>query len=342
VRGLTCGGLALDGPGGSLLGGLQPDLSPSLVAVRLDASGIAERGFGAAGRAVLDALLPAGTDQCVLDLDGAGRALVACVAASSDGAGNWFVLRLDHAGLLDPAYGTGGVARGDLARPGTVAKFRALTDGSLVLGIDSLVATTAPGSTVVRLLPDGTLDPAFVGQGSWRAERLLDVQVLSAGQLVLASATSDCPFRLARYDTSGALDPTFGDAGAVCLAGGINAMGVDGSDRLLLLRGDTGLERRTSDGALDTAFGTDGTVSVPPAWYQAGQLAASTEGRVAVQYDGSQYHPGGLILIDAAGAASVTVRIPGEFRCGQVEFATDGPLLVSAARGADALIFRIP
>ena len=218
-------------------------------------------------------------------------------AASGDAAKDTDIVlaRFDQSGRLDPAFGTAGVVRLDLSTgvaEGTA--FRGDTVWGLVkLAGDKLLivgSQVAPGRTdadfaVVRLNADGTKDTAFgtagtalVGVGADVSEvpktavELNDGKVVVAGYANVAGVVSPVLFRLT---TAGALDPSFGDAGvavrpvlanvgeayAVALAGNrfvTTGYGKDTAEAKV----DLIANGFTLDGALDRAFGTNGTTRV--------------------------------------------------------------------------------
>ena len=119
----------------------------------------------------------------------------------------------------------------------------------------------------------GALDTSFGGDGKVTTS-FTDgaygnaVAVQSDGKIVAAGGTNGAAFALARYDTDGALDTTFGTDGKVTTGftggGSANAVAIQ-SDGKILAAGisaqDFALVRYDTDGALDTTFGTDGIVT---------------------------------------------------------------------------------
>ena len=122
---------------------------------------------------------------------------------------------------------------------------------------------------VARLLSDGSLDTSFgsggitytdfTGQGDIAGTLLLQPD----GRIVVVG-TDYNHFALARYDTAGALDPTFGTGGKTVSSSfsfaGAGLLQNDG--KFLVGGGYVGghLERFASDGTVDTSFGTGGIV----------------------------------------------------------------------------------
>lgn len=231
--------------------------------------------------------------------------------------------RFDGAGRLDPTFGDKGVIRLDLA-PGVAegTAYRGDTAWGLVkvAGNKLLVigSQVAPGRTdadfaVVRLNPDGTKDASFgtggttlvgvgpnVSESPKTAVELADGKVVVAGYASVNSAAgagSVVSPVLFRLTTAGALDPSFGEAGiavrpvlanvgeaySVALAGNrlvTTGYGKDTAEAKV----DMIANAFTLDGALDTAFATNGTARVDVAGEddRGRNLVALPDGRTVI------------------------------------------------------------
>jgi uncharacterized delta-60 repeat protein len=202
----------------------------------------------------------------------------------------WAIARFMPDGTLDAGFGTGGV----VLLFGTVAN-----DYASDLAIDSAGRIVVVGwritdggrFTTVRLLSDGSLDPAFgnggvaeteIGKGG--ASRAVLIQ--PDGKIVVggyAYAKQSYAFAVARYDADGSLDTaTFGDFKRKNIRKGYTLHDIDRklhdvvnegtmalqADGKILLGGYTGvflqdswtLARYNDDGSVDTGFGSDGAV----------------------------------------------------------------------------------
>jgi uncharacterized delta-60 repeat protein len=163
--------------------GVSGDSTNAVVAVRFDADGRVDHGFGESGAFVdnsFHSLFPSAA------IDGAGRTHIAFWDGPRDTA-HVEVLRLSPTGRLDTGYGgTGRVDLGPASRPPEAAL---QPDGKL------LVAANTPaqggGQTVVvwRLLEDGSADPAFGDAGAVTlpdAGHIAALAVQPDGRIVLA------------------------------------------------------------------------------------------------------------------------------------------------------------
>src|SRR5262249_13072636 len=124
------------------------------------------------------------------------------------------------AGDLDPTFGTGGIATTDNNSYG-VAVY-----GLALQGDGKIVAVGGGGFALARYNLDGSLDPTFGSGGTVFAilipgdsqESARSVALQSDGKIVVAGftlGTRGNDFLLARYNTDGTLDQSFGAGGIV-------------------------------------------------------------------------------------------------------------------------------
>lgn len=162
------------------------------------------------------------------------------------------VARYDIRGVLDPTFVGSGTPDGGVAPPlGAIVMFEgaittnppsvtavAISDGGILLASGG--STTNP-DTLFRLMPDGTLDETFNfdgGRGPGRARKTINasaVAVLADEKILVAGITYPPPTQLsvalARYNSDGTLDATFGDGGILVkqLAGTTGSPSVSGA-----------------------------------------------------------------------------------------------------------------
>jgi uncharacterized delta-60 repeat protein len=196
------------------------------------------------------------------------------------------------AGDLDPSFGTGGKVTTDIggsAGPDQANALAVQADGKLVAAGSAFTGTTFDYNfALVRYNPDGSLDTSFgaggkvttdfVGQFFSGNDRANALAVQADGKLV-AAGVAEIPgeatyFALARYNSDGTLDTTFGTGGKVTTRIADVAMAFAlavQADGKLVAAGwaagtgtgsrDFALARYTPDGSLDTTFGTGGKVT---------------------------------------------------------------------------------
>jgi uncharacterized delta-60 repeat protein len=228
------------------------------------------------------------------------------VALQADGrivtAGGGFTLtRHKSDGSLDATFGTGGkVTTGFGASVGTANDVAIQSDGKIVVA-GSIRAASEANFGVRRYNADGSLDASFGTGGLVETDfaALADVakaiviqpdgKIVVAGQAQNATGTD---LAVARYNTDGSLDASFGSGGKLTtdVAGGFDfgvAMVLQPDGRILVLARVSlpgsvvvsipALVRYNSDGSLDAGFGAGGKV-----------MAASTgpSSAIALQSDG--------------------------------------------------------
>jgi uncharacterized delta-60 repeat protein len=251
------------------------------------------------------------------------------------------VARYNSDGSLDPSFGTGG-------RVDTNVSSSPLVNGVAVGDGHVVVVGSAGRLVLVRYNDDGRLDPSFGtggvvstafpgfdGAGGNSVAVLADGRILAAGAAFNRSPVDE-RFALARCNSDGILDPTFGTGGFVTTAfdqfeANASALALQRDGRIVLVGHvyspsgtQVALARYESDGTQDESFGTDGRVitAFP------GSTRAEAVG-VAVQPDGRLVATGSVYLGavprigvaryegDPVGATHFEIAPPAEVTAGQ-------------------------
>lgn len=246
---------------------------------------------------------PGGTVKTVIPGFGGGRDLVQqpdgklVVAGNTGGtANNEFTLaRYELTGALDPSFGSGGVVITPVGPLQDFANAIVLqADGRLLAaGGTSDAGNTENDFALVRYEDNGTLDGTFgtggkvttaFGVGAGMLDIALAATQQSNGKLVVVGTAYNAPsfsggdtdMALARYETNGSLDPTFGTGGKLTTAFTAGSGNHDGAEAVLQL--PTGelvvagyatnagtatfaLARYATGGTLDGTFGSGGKVT---------------------------------------------------------------------------------
>jgi uncharacterized delta-60 repeat protein len=204
------------------------------------------------------------------------------VAAGTAGFETFAVARYNTDGSLDTTFGGTGKVTTDFTSGEDFAFAVAVqADGKIVAGGDS--GSRNPKFALTRYNTDGSLDPTFAGDGkvttdfSSYPDDLLalaiqpDSKILAVGGNGFGDPNED--FAMARYNTDGSLDTTFGGDGKVttsftrhpdvAFAVRVQADGkiVVAGGAALAVRPKFALARYDTGGSLDTSFGGDGTVT---------------------------------------------------------------------------------
>ncbi len=260
------------------------------------------------------------------------------------------VLRYETDGSLDPTFGGDGIVRTNLSRTSDGAWGVGIqSDGKIVVAGDVAFGSGDSKFGVVRYDTDGTLDITYGGGDgkivvdfTRRNDPVASAAIQADDKLVVAGAAAsngrNPKFAVARFDTDGTLDGTFGNDGKVAtdLTRNLDwandvAIHTDGS---IVATGvsvgaswRTGVVRYGADGSLDPTFGGDGKVvmAVRGRDTAGSGVAVQTDGKVVVTGSVGPFRSSrfALLRFAADGALDDT-------------FGGDGVVTTSFSRGSDA------
>ncbi len=284
---------------------------------RFQADGSLDTTFGAGG-VVTTAVSAVNDTAYAVAVQPDGKIVAA--GLSGDAA---LVLRYNADGSLDTTFGTGGVVTTSLP-PGSAffLSVAVLSDGRILAGGGAVPPSSSSAFDqflLARYQSNGTPDTTLGGSGvvtttfpgrdaiSWGMAVQTDGKVLLGGY---ARASSDSDFALARYNTDGSLDTSFGTGGLVT-QDVFNDYGYNVAvqrDGRILLGGQSSaggtLLRYQSDGSPDLSFGPNNSsnvVSYTVPGYASTSLADFTLGlNDTIVTVGSGYTPGqpGVIVVN--------------------------------------------
>jgi uncharacterized delta-60 repeat protein len=202
---------------------------------------------------------------------------------------DFFVARYDSNGNLDPTFGNGGKAVAAIPGTDELSTGAALhPDGRIVVCGETSSGPPFSNFALVRFNRDGSLDPTF-GNGGFVstsfagiANRASAVAVQPDSKIVATGYASNgsggFDFGLARYESDGSLDSTFGSGGRVMTdfsgtTDVANAIVIQPNGRIIVAgrTDDTqsgssnnfALARYNADGMLDATFGLNGKIVAP-------------------------------------------------------------------------------
>ena len=217
-----------------------------------------------------------------------------------DASKSFAIAKLRSDGSLDPAFGNGGekvIDRGVEAYAFAVA---VQPDGKIVVGGKDLPEGGHEFVDVFRLNADGSPDTSF-GAGGFRSvdfgtkfEEVDDVVIQPDGKIVAAGKSQPngglASYALARLNTDGSVDTSFGTGGKVTFGDGrvATAVALQSDGKIVVVgRALTGMRaaRFNANGSVDTSFGQAGEAA--PTF-----PAASTGREIAIQPDGK------IVLVD--------------------------------------------
>jgi uncharacterized delta-60 repeat protein len=275
-------GVALQSDGKIVVAGLSgsANFNTNLAVARYHPNGSLDSTFGGGGTITTDLAYPFDMANSVA-VQPDGKLLVTGI--SRFGPTGMTLVRYQADGSLDLAFGTGGkvVTPIDIDAASGVGgaegrRVLVQLDGKIVVSGNAYHGSVYDVA-VVRYLSDGTLDPAFNGTGIVRTDVTsgsdsANSAALQADGKIVVSGVANGNILVARYNTDGALDSTFGNSGKVVvpqagrgldiavlpngkiLVGGYGSNGVN--DDFVLLR-------LTATGSLDTSFASTGMVFTP-------------------------------------------------------------------------------
>jgi len=219
-----------------------------------------------------------------------------------DNPADFALARYNPDGSLDASFGTGGKVTTDFAGGQDIANAVAVQPDGKIIAAGSVNVINAGDFALARYNADGSLDSSFGtggtvttdfarGQAAAKAVRVgPDGKIVAVGNTAGAGHVA-----VARYNTDGSLDSSFGAGGTVTTTVGVHndalAMAIQPDDKIIAAGvvvggGDPGPERfllirYDADGSLDPSFGTGGEVTT-----QVGTSDISTAVGVAIQHDG--------------------------------------------------------
>ncbi len=266
-----------------------------------DADGSPDTTFGDSGMVTLD-LGTGWTSTNAVAVEGDGSILVAGAYSSplppgegqGEGGQEFAVLHFNSDGTQDTSFGgaTGGIVTVSFGGTSETPSAMAIDgSGNILVAGTSTQSGTGQDFALARFNADGTPDTSFGAAGlvttdfSGGSDVATSLAIQANGQILLAGATSPLPpgegqgegaessFALARYNTDGSLDTSFGTSGLVTSSFGdgddvaagvaVQANGsivvcgstlLDGNDELGSVP-HFAVARYLSSGALDSSFG---------------------------------------------------------------------------------------
>lgn len=255
---------------------LARSLAGDIVLVRYTSAGVLDPAFDGDGVLISD--LGAIEHPHGVALQGDGKILVAGSQTANNDR-DVLLVRYTSAGALDTSFNGTGFATLHFGEYDDGYALAVQPDGRIVLAASGgFVPGVGDVIRVVRYLPTGVLDPSFIGGFTGIESGALPTSMVLQpdGKIVVAGNgfrldTGATGLAVARFTSSGSLDPTFNGTGSVLtLIGGLTqAFGVglqsDGKIVVCGYSGKTGsprtvVARYTTSGALDTSFGGTGTI----------------------------------------------------------------------------------
>jgi uncharacterized delta-60 repeat protein len=247
-----------------------------------------------------------------------GKIVIAGVQPGT--ANSAFVARLDKQGVLDPNFGSGGIARPGLGSVWSAESVNlALQPDGKILLVGSVMRANEPTVAVARLETKGVLDPSFGSNGissvligSDTDGRATSAVVTSNGQILVSGAllldTGANPSFVLRLNPNGSLDNHTGvvttTVGSTAIASDV-ALTADGhiftvGSGVVGTQTDTDVVRYNANGTLDTTFNGSGILTIDTSGHAVNDAASSlvldSSGRLMITGTVSGTQPTGVVL----------------------------------------------
>ena len=271
--------LAIDSSGRIVVGGVATIGSYSFALARLTPTGSLDSTFGTNGFNTTTL----GTNDSIqsIAIDSSGRIIVGG-NSTIGGVPKFTLARYTPNGAIDTSFATNGY---NTTSPGTNDSINSIAfdgSGNIVAGGTATVGGVT-GFAVARYTSNGALDTSFGTNGFNTTTRgtgdyIASIAIDASGRIVAGGNSTiggNNVFTVARYLSNGSVDSTFGTNGFNTTTPGtsdyINSIALDSSGKIVgagsaTLGGATvtAVARYTSNGALDSTFGTNGINTSTP------------------------------------------------------------------------------
>ncbi|MBK9572631.1 MAG: Ig-like domain-containing protein [Rhodoferax sp.] len=242
--------------------------------MRFNGDGSIDTSFGVSGLVDLDfGATKGGGVWAMLALADGGVLLACALYDTVTNGGEVGMMRLNANGTVNASFQSVIVNAGNLQRE-SPSGLKLQTDGKIVMLVSSTDSSGAYATALFRFNPDGNLDTSFNGTGKVETDLRMasetddSLAIQPDGKLVLAGSGNG-NFVVARYNTDGSPDATFGTNGRVVSDFGAaeqaTAVVINADGKILVTGGSTGnfaLIRYNTDGSVDTSFGVSALLEV--------------------------------------------------------------------------------
>jgi uncharacterized delta-60 repeat protein len=291
------------------------DLNSQIALARYRTDGSLDPSFGEDGKVTTD-LTPTLDGANAIALQPDGKIVVAGGADAAGATPLLLVARYNSDGTLDATFGSNGSVTTRIRHGAQAFGVAVQADGRIVVSGESFLSRSNTAFAIARYNADGSLDDSFGGNGKVTTDFTPGfdgnnaVAIQADGKIVASGGAGNRPtFAVARYNSDGSLDSTFGGDGKVRTAfsnkgdfaeeglaiqsdGKIVAGGVAAANGA---NARFAIARYNPDGTLDTTSGGDGRVStdVTPQGDDAIGLVIQADGKIVAAGIGGEVGEGG-------------------------------------------------
>ena len=278
--------------------------------------------------------------------------------------------RFNTDGSLDTTFGLAGIQITSIGSRSEANSILLQTDGKIVVG--GFAYENRTNFALARYNVDGSLDNTFndsgfittpIGTGA----QINSVALQSNGKIIAAGASvvGQPEFTLARYNTNGTLDITFGTDGSgivltqIGLHAVINQICIQPDDKIVAVgytfsgMNKIIIARYNSDGSLDTTFGSSGIVSTEiGSDVRANSVALQSNGKIIIagfvidsdmnKFIVARYNTNGALDPAFNGMGYTITQIQNFDRAYSVGLQADGKIVAAGvSHGSDAIQFAL-
>jgi uncharacterized delta-60 repeat protein len=249
--------------------------APRFMVARYNSNGSLDNSFGDSGKFICDYCNPSGANSVAIQPDGKIVVAGSVLSLGSNNNYNFFITRFNSDGSLDSAFGGGIFTTDFFGYSDSIRSIVIQPDGKIVAAGHVGIEGSKSIFGLIRYNANGFLDSTFGIGGKvttsfngGQFDSAVALVLQANGKLVAAGRIGD-DVGLARYNSDGSLDPTFGNGGIVItnFAGqyvGVAALVLQADGKLVAagkITNDFGLLRYHPDGSLDSTFGSGGKVT---------------------------------------------------------------------------------
>jgi len=358
------GSVAVQADGKLVVAGSAPTLDSSNFALeRYNSNGALDVSFGTGGKVTTDF---GGRFQfwtsVALQVD--GKIVAAGGGSFTNQIGEFALARYNSDGTLDTSFGSGGKVHTNIGGGSAQARSLAVQPDGKIVVVGYANVGGGENFELVRYNSNGTLDASFgtggevtttfgVPQQGFSFALAYSLALQQDGKIVLAGEATingDRDFALARYNSNGTLDPTFGTGGQVTTTFGQNDVAFSVAvqpDGKIVTAGfglfKFALARYNSNGTLDPSFGTGGQVTTAIGGLNDGaeHVALQGDGKIVVSGRGfingdfhsvlARYNSNGTFDASFGTGGTVTAIFGGDSDGISIALQPDGKIVVSGA-----------
>ncbi|MBS1986809.1 hypothetical protein JST99_02665 [Candidatus Dependentiae bacterium] len=282
--------------------------------VRYNTDGTLDGTFGSGGKVLTYGGAAQNSAAFAIALQSDGKIVVAGRVGVGSSA-NIIVVRYNPDGSADTTFGTGGYGAG-IVVSGVGSTSQAFGVAIQPNGKIVIAGIATIGSTLVFLIrynTDGTFDSTFGSGGivttAVGSSSQANAVVIQPDGKLLITGNSAGNLLLARYNTDGSLDSTFGTSGiSVTLTGVVGRALALQTDGKIVVSGGDPLVRLKANGSLDATFGVGGVATTPiTGFVGAYGVAVQTDGKIVVGAEGGSGSGTFLVMRYLGGANIVNV-----------------------------------